>query len=124
MPGDSVRYSLIYPSFVTSMLWLGTVTSQFRAMVSSLANPLLHLTLTAMHEASGSPPLLKPHPNYIPRGPSKSSLRPSGPRGMLSSLNSRSFSKVLPRNKLPRIASASRPLRPLLKAAVHSAARH
>lgn len=52
-----------------SVTW--AVTSQFCAMASFLVTRLLHLTLTAMHEARGSLPLLKPHPNQHPQGTSQ-----------------------------------------------------
>lgn len=109
---------------VTLLLWLGSTASHFRSMASFVVTPLLPLMLTAMHEAGGSPPLLKKNSlTNIPRVPSKPSLQPLGSHVTPSSLNSRSFSKVLPGNNLPGIASASRPLRPLLNAAVFSAAR-
>lgn len=59
----------VCPSFchLAAVAWLGSVISQFCAMASFLVTPLLCLTLTAMHEASGSPPLCKPHPNQHPQ---------------------------------------------------------
>lgn len=54
------------PPSVTWLPRLGSVTSQFRAMASFLVTLLLPLALAVLHEAGGSPPLLKPHPNQHP----------------------------------------------------------